>query len=125
MDEVGTPWRSKRFTSVMTAFRFTTLALAAQALTACAQKPVTPVAVVIPPPPPAPVLGPDACGASRLTAYINAVPRAAIKPAIIATVGERPVRFLGPGQAATMDYNPARLNVDLGQDGRITGFRCG
>ena len=107
----------------MSAFRYAPLACAALALAACGKK-TTPVAVSLPPPPP-PVLGPDACGASRLTAYLNAVPRAAIKPAIIATVGERAIRFLGPGEMATMDYQPARLNVEVAQDGRITGFRCG
>jgi hypothetical protein len=109
----------------MPTLRYSMLALAVLGIAACTPKPVTPVAVVVPPPPPAPVLGPDACGASRLGGYIGAVPRGDIKPNILATVGERPIRFLAPGDVATMDYSPARLTVDIAQDGRIRRFRCG
>ncbi|MEX1236102.1 MAG: I78 family peptidase inhibitor [Roseovarius sp.] len=37
----------------------------------------------------------------------------------------RPVRIIGPDSAMTMDYNPARLNVDTDGSGRITRIWCG
>ena len=35
------------------------------------------------------------------------------------------VRVLKPGEAATMDFNPNRLNVDLDEKGAVTAVRCG
>ena len=33
-------------------------------------------------------------------------------------------RILGPNSAATMDFNPARLNIDIDANGLIIGFHC-
>ncbi|WP_203321987.1 I78 family peptidase inhibitor [Pseudoxanthomonas beigongshangi] len=35
------------------------------------------------------------------------------------------VRTLKPGEAATMDFNPSRLNIDLDDKGMVTAVRCG
>lgn len=35
------------------------------------------------------------------------------------------VRPLKPGQAATMDFNPNRLNIDLDEKGTVAAVRCG
>lgn len=35
------------------------------------------------------------------------------------------VRSLKPGEAATMDFNPNRLNIDLDEKGVVTAVRCG
>jgi hypothetical protein len=35
------------------------------------------------------------------------------------------VRSLKPGEAATMDFNPNRLNLDLDEKGLVTAVRCG
>lgn len=35
------------------------------------------------------------------------------------------LRVLKPGQVMTMEYNPARLNVIIEQDGSISALRCG
>ena len=48
-----------------------------------------------------------------------------MKAEISATVGERPIRYIAPGDAVTLDFSPSRLNVELGEDGRIKLFRCG
>ena len=32
---------------------------------------------------------------------------------------------IAPGDVVTLDFSPARLNVELGEDGRIKLFRCG
>lgn len=36
-----------------------------------------------------------------------------------------PSRVIGPGMAVTMDWNPARLNVEHDADNRITRIACG
>ena len=42
---------------------------------------------------------------------------------ILAAAGQ--VRTIRPGDAVTMDFRPDRLNLEIGEDGRITRFRCG
>lgn len=39
--------------------------------------------------------------------------------------GAKAHRALGPNDMATMDFRPDRLNIDLDENGAITGFRCG
>jgi hypothetical protein len=65
------------------------------------------------------------CGADKLGRWLNVLPTADVKAQIAATVGKRPIRYIAPGDAVTMDYSPSRLNVELGEDGRIKRFRCG
>lgn len=67
----------------------------------------------------------DECGAAGLGRYLDVSPTGEIKTAIAAAAGDRPIRYIAPGDAVTMDFVPARLNVELGDDGRITRFRCG
>nr|WP_290428545.1 I78 family peptidase inhibitor [Defluviimonas salinarum] len=38
---------------------------------------------------------------------------------------DEPVRVVHPDEAVTMDYNPGRLNVEIGADGMIAAIRCG
>ena len=66
-----------------------------------------------------------ACGADKLGRWLNVLPTDDVKAAISEAVGERPVRYIAPGDAVTMDFSPSRLNVELGADGRIKLFRCG
>jgi hypothetical protein len=65
------------------------------------------------------------CGADKLARWLNLLPTQTVKDEIAATVGERPIRYYGQGDPITMDFSPARLNVELGADGRIKLFRCG
>ena len=65
------------------------------------------------------------CGADKLDRWLNVLPTDDVKREIAATVGERPIRYYGQGDPITMDFSPARLNVELGADGRIKLFRCG
>jgi hypothetical protein len=67
----------------------------------------------------------DACGAGKLDRWLNVLPTDTVKAEIASTVGERPIRYYGPNDPITMDYNPERLNGELGEDGRIKLFRCG
>lgn len=65
------------------------------------------------------------CGAAGLSRYLNVSPTGEMKSAIASAAGDRPIRYIAPGDAVTMDFVPARLNVELGDDGRIVRFRCG
>jgi hypothetical protein len=67
----------------------------------------------------------DACGAGKLGRWLNVLPTEDVKREIAATVGERPIRYYTEGDPITMDFNPGRLNAELGADGRIKRFRCG
>lgn len=44
---------------------------------------------------------------------------------ILRDTGSRDARVLRPGQPATMDFRPDRVNVDVNDRGAITGLRCG
>ncbi|MBF6023183.1 I78 family peptidase inhibitor [Lysobacter niastensis] len=44
---------------------------------------------------------------------------------ILQDTGSRDARVLRPGQPATMDFRPDRVNVDVNDRGAITGLRCG
>jgi len=71
-------------------------------------------------------VGDDAgCGADKVGEWLNALPTEDVKADIAATVGDRPIRYYTQGDPITMDFSPARLNVELGKDGRIKLFRCG
>ena len=65
------------------------------------------------------------CGADKLGRWLNVLPADDVKARIAAAVGERRIRYIGPGDVVTMDFSPSRLNVELGEDGRIKRFRCG
>ena len=65
------------------------------------------------------------CGADLLDRWLNVLPTDDVKAQIAATVGERPIRYYTQGDPITLDFNPSRLNAELGVDGRIKLFRCG
>jgi hypothetical protein len=67
----------------------------------------------------------DECGAAALDRYLNAVPTADVKAAIASAAGDRLIRYVAPGQPVTQDFRSSRLNVEMGDDGRIARFRCG
>ena len=65
------------------------------------------------------------CGADKLDRWLNVLPTDDVKREIAAAVGERPIRYYTQGDPITLDFSPDRLNVELGEDGRIKLFRCG
>lgn len=67
----------------------------------------------------------DECGAAALSRYLNVSASGEMKSAIASAAGDRPIRYIAPGDAVTMDFVPSRLNAELGDDGRIKRFRCG
>ena len=62
----------------------------------------------------------DTCGAAEFAATIGTphVDHDFAAP-------DRPLRIIPPMSAITMDHNPARLNVDLDEDGRVVRLWCG
>lgn len=97
-----------------------TVSLALLAGCAGSAGPCNPTAAPAFPPP-----ADDQCGAAELSRYAGAQPTAEVRAAIAAALGDRRVRYIAPGDAVTMDHAPSRLNVELGEDGRIKRLRCG
>lgn len=62
----------------------------------------------------------ESCGAAGLQALIGQP-----ESAVTALALPGPVRVIRPGMPVTMDYNPARLNVDVNDRGTIVAVRCG
>lgn len=63
----------------------------------------------------------DACGAGPLADRFVGQDAAVL----FATFFTAPIRVVRPGDAATQDVQPRRINFDVDADGRITGVRCG
>ena len=61
----------------------------------------------------------DPCGAQNYTALLGTPLAAATLPADLNS------RVLRPGAAATTDYVPARLNIEVDEDGTVIGLSCG
>ncbi|PKP71018.1 MAG: hypothetical protein CVT82_04100 [Alphaproteobacteria bacterium HGW-Alphaproteobacteria-4] len=62
----------------------------------------------------------DTCGATALQGLIGQ-PESVLQGMVFAG----PLRVIRPGQAVTMDYSAARLNVSLDAGGRIVRVTCG
>ncbi|KHK91233.1 I78 family peptidase inhibitor [Novosphingobium malaysiense] len=73
--------------------------------------------------PPPPDMQPT-CGADMLDAYIGRPASDSTIAAIREWRGDNLVRVIRPGTVVTMDYRPERLNIDVDENGTITGFRC-
>lgn len=68
---------------------------------------------------------PKGCGADLVARHLGAVANPEVRAYITARVGERPIRYYTVGDALTMDYSPARLNVEIGRDQLIKRIYCG
>jgi hypothetical protein len=93
--------------------RFVLLSIAALSLAACA------VPSQSPDPLPDPAEA-DECGASGLQQFVGRD-----SSVLAATTFLAPVHIIRPGEAVTMDFNPARLNFELDSDERIVRVYCG
>lgn len=65
------------------------------------------------------------CGESRMAPFIGKPESEQVRSAVLDAVGHRLVRWVHPGQAVTMDYQPGRLNVIVDDHGMIAATRCG
>ncbi|WP_421701465.1 I78 family peptidase inhibitor [Aliiroseovarius sp.] len=62
----------------------------------------------------------NSCGAEALQELLGQ-PESALEGAAVPEI----TRVIRPGDAVTLDFNPARLNVELDVNGAIAGLRCG
>jgi len=67
----------------------------------------------------------DDCGAGKLKTYLGQLPTTDVVDKIRAAVAHERIRTIKPGDAVTMDYRSDRLNIEIGEDGRIKQLRCG
>lgn len=79
------------------------------------------------PPPPRIDNGPgaDACGAQSVQDRIGRAFGDALREAIAEESGAGRVRVLRPGDMATMDHRPDRLNIHLDNNDVIARIECG
>ena len=90
-------------------FLLTMAALAPLALAACViEQPGTPIPAE------------QTCGAEGLQGLAGQY-----RSVLASMTFKGPVRVIEPGMAVTMDYNAARLNVELDGAGKITRLTCG
>ena len=73
----------------------------------------------------APAQSAGACNAQGAHWAIGNAPDQDVVNRILQDTGSRDARVLTPGMAATMDYRPDRVNIDVNDRGAITGIRCG
>ncbi len=67
----------------------------------------------------------SSCGSENVAGFIGAMATPAVHKALESAAGRTPVRWIAPGQAITLDFSPARLNVILDKRGKIAAMRCG
>lgn len=80
---------------------------------------LTLAACVEPAPAPAPLPDTDQCRASALQGLVGQ-PKTVLRTMLLPAGS----RVINPGDAVTMDFNPERLNVEIGTDGRIAKIGC-
>lgn len=68
---------------------------------------------------------PDTCSLSLTARFVGARAVIEVRRAVLQAARPHPVRWIRPGQAITLDQNPARLNVIIDDSGRIAVMRCG
>lgn len=70
--------------------------------------------------PPAPT-----CDASQVQGLVGQAVDDGIAEQARSDAGAAQVRLLRPGQAVTLEFDGTRLNIEVGEDGRISALRCG
>lgn len=72
-----------------------------------------------------PMENPDACGASKASAFVGQELTAATRMAIQDRTGASNIRWIAPNTAVTMDYRADRLNVNYNEQNIISSITCG
>ncbi|MFT3726102.1 MAG: I78 family peptidase inhibitor [Hyphomonadaceae bacterium] len=75
------------------------------------------------PPATTPPADPAAADTCNMAQYMVLVGKPATDPAVPAASAT--VRIIKPGDQVTMDFNAARLNIDIDAAGNVSGVRCG
>lgn len=85
----------------------------------------TPAPALTEPAPPtsAPVADPALSDTCNMAQYAALIGKPATDPGV--PPASATVRIIKPGDQVTMDFNPARLNVDVDAAGAVAGLRCG
>lgn len=68
---------------------------------------------------------PTLCGAEKVAGFVGRSATSEVRSAVEKAVGHASIRWIGPGDAVTMDFSESRLNAELDQAGKIVRFRCG
>lgn len=75
---------------------------------------------------PAPAMpGVDPCDASAVQSFVGQEATEEVVEQARTGAGADSARTLRPGQAVTLEFREGRLNVDVDENGTITGLRCG
>ncbi|WP_024868312.1 I78 family peptidase inhibitor [Pseudoxanthomonas suwonensis] len=77
------------------------------------------------PPPPADTDAPPTCDASQVQGLIGQAVDDARAEQARTDAGADKVRILKPGEMVTMEFDGARLNIEVDDAGTITSVRCG
>ncbi|MDQ7730845.1 I78 family peptidase inhibitor [Halomonas sp. SpR8] len=119
----------------MTLAKLALVSASAVLLTACvsSQMPISPANDDVDAAPPPPAVAPNGSNQEQVVACdLDAIQSAIGEPFDEAEVaqlqsdsGARQVRVLRPGDMATMDHRPDRLNVHLDDQDMIEDLRCG
>ena len=67
----------------------------------------------------------DDCQIAKVRGFVGKPDQSATRSSLAAAVGRHALRWIKPGTAITQDTQPGRLNVIVGEDGRIDSLRCG
>jgi hypothetical protein len=65
------------------------------------------------------------CGVDKVRRFMNVLLTQPVEAQIAQAAGQRPIRYIHPGDRVTMDFVAERLDVHLGPDGKIVNLRCG
>lgn len=74
--------------------------------------------------PPEPT-GPCRVGGTAERRFVGTEFRMEMRGEMQALTNSRTARVLRPGDAATMDFREDRLNIQVDENGRVSGLRCG
>lgn len=92
----------------------------AVALAGCAQPPHQ-----VPPAPPPPIVAPGQCNDAAAQFALGRTADAPLVDEARARAGVQRVRLVRPGQMVTMEFDYARLTLELDAAGKVVQARCG
>ncbi|MFC3283298.1 I78 family peptidase inhibitor [Litchfieldella rifensis] len=95
------------------------------AMAACSASPQQSISREEAPPPPRVDSGNDRCGAQSVQDRVGREFSDALREAIAEESRAERMRVLRPGDMATMDHRPDRLNIHLDDDNVIVRIECG
>lgn len=89
-------------------------------LAGCAQPPPQ-----VPPAPPPPIIAPGQCNDAAAQFALGRTADLALVEEVRARAGVQRVRLVRPGQMVTMEFDAARLTLDVDAADKVVRARCG